>query len=56
MNESRMPFRIIITGTADALFAQSIAADALKQVGLYNSVDIQYGVTATSRIMFEGDD
>ena len=56
MNESRMPFRIIITGTADALFAQSIAEDALKNVAAYNSVDIQYGVTATSRLIFEGDD
>jgi len=56
MNESRMPFRIIITGTADSLFAESIVKDAVKPIGLYNSVDIQFGVTATTRLLFEGDD
>jgi hypothetical protein len=55
MNESRMPFRIIITGTADPLFAQSIAEDVLKSIGLYNSIDIQYGATAVSRLVFGGE-
>jgi hypothetical protein len=53
---TNVPFRIVIEGTADALFLESVAKDFLDRANQYTSITFEAGQSARVPLIREASD